>query len=161
MSSDIERPDIRVRLAGPEDAQQLCQLYVELADGRVDALPAGPDEVRRLVEELCTEAGRRLLVAELEDGQLGGTADVTIVTNLTHAGRPWAVVENMIVGSRHRRSGVGRALMDEAVRQARQAGCYKLQLMSGKHRVEAHEFYERVGFERAAEGFRVYFDPVP
>ena len=78
-----------------------------------------------------------------------------MVTNLTHTGRPWAVVENVVVAHVHRRRGVGRALMQEAMAQARRVGCYKVQLTSGKHRAEAHAFYRSLGFEAVAEGFKV------
>jgi ribosomal protein S18 acetylase RimI-like enzyme len=68
------------------------------------------------------------------------------------------VVENMIVDPGRRRTGIGSRLMEEVGRRAVAAGCYKVQLLSRKHRVEAHAFYESVGFEAVAEGFRCYFD---
>ena len=89
---------------------------------------------------------------------MAGTVDVLTVTNLTHGGRPWAVVENVVVAGAHRRRGIGRALMHEAMGQARRAGCYKVQLTSGKHRADAHAFYRSLGFEAVAEGFKAYFD---
>ena len=41
---------------------------------------------------------------------------------------------------------------------ARDAGCCKIQLLSGKPRAEAHAFYRSLGFEAVAEGFKLYFD---
>jgi hypothetical protein len=41
---------------------------------------------------------------------------------------------------------------------ARTAGCCKLQLVSGKPRAEAHEFYRSLGLDAVAEGFKIYFD---
>ena len=82
------------------------------------------------------------------------TADLLIVSNLTHAGDPWAIVENVIVDRAARRGGIGRALMSELLRRCDAAGCYKVQLLSRKHRHEAHAFYRSLGFEPVAEGFR-------
>ena len=33
-----------------------------------------------------------------------------------------------------------------------------MQLLSGKHRTEAHSFYRRAGMSAVAEGFKLYFD---
>jgi ribosomal protein S18 acetylase RimI-like enzyme len=149
---------VEVRPVRVEDAASLHQLYGELADGRADALPAGMDRTREILAGIVSQPARRLLVAEVEGGHLAGTVDVLTVTNLTHTGRPWAVVENVVVAEAHRRRGIGRALMQEAMRHARRVGCYKVQLTSGKHRAEAHAFYRSLGFEAVAEGFKAYFD---
>ena len=68
------------------------------------------------------------------------------------------MAENVIVAAAYRRTGVGRALMQYAIDQARAAGCYKLQLTSGKQRAPAHAFYRSLGLDAIAEGFKIYFD---
>jgi GNAT superfamily N-acetyltransferase len=73
-------------------------------------------------------------------------------------GAPWAILENVFVTGRLRRQGIGRALLDEAIRLAREARSYKLQLLSNKHRTDAHAFYQSLGLTATAEGFRHYFD---
>ena len=57
-----------------------------------------------------------------------------------------------------RGSGVGSAVLEHLLAIARQAGCYKVQLLSGKHRQRAHRFYRAIGFEPVAEGFKLYLD---
>jgi len=147
-----------VRRARVEDANGLHDLYVELAEDRLDALPAGADEIRGLIAELTSDTSRLLLVAEVESGAIAGTVDIVINRNPTHGGRPWAVIENVVVSQALRRHGIGRELMSEALRLARVANCYKVQLHSGKQRSEAHEFYRSLGFNAIAEGFKVYLD---
>lgn len=100
---------------------------------------------------------RQLVVAVL-DGHLVGTADLLVLPNLTHHGKPWALVENVIVTGAARRTGVGRELVEHLIELARAAGCYKVQLLSDKQRVEAHDFYRSLGLDAVAEGFRIYFD---
>jgi GNAT superfamily N-acetyltransferase len=104
-----------------------------------------------------SQSGRTLLVAEDGD-QIIGTADMIIVPNFTHDHRPWAMVENIVVQPERRRSGVARLLLDEVFARARAANCYKVQLMSNQKREEAHSFYDAIGFDPSAQGFRLYLD---
>ena len=80
-----------------------------------------------------------------------------IVPNLSHEGRPWALVENVVVDEQYRRRGIGRLLMNYAVGKAKETGCHKIGLSSDTSRKEAHKFYRSMGFEASAHGFRLYF----
>lgn len=99
--------------------------------------------------------GRGAYVAEL-DGEVVGTVDVLIAPNLTHHAQPWALVENVVVDERARRRGAGRELMLRAIELAREAGCYKVNLISGNNRGPAHAFYRSLGFEAIGHGFKTY-----
>jgi len=46
-------------------------------------------------------------------------------------------------------------MMRHAIDEARRRGCHRVQLTSNKHRVDAHRFYERLGFVRSHEGFKL------
>jgi GNAT superfamily N-acetyltransferase len=107
--------------------------------------------------EMLTDPNRTLLLAVDREEYPVGTADLLVVPNLTYDGSPWAIVENVVVDPAWRGRGVGRALLRHAVRTAEDAGCDKLQLASSNQRVDAHRFYERLGFHRAAVGFRWSF----
>ena len=144
-----------VRSVHPDDVPELLALYVELADG--GHAPADPGTATGVLEEILADPARTLVVATL-DGRLVGTADVLVVANLTHGGAPWAIVENVVVARSSRRQGVGEAVMRRVVELARDAGCYKVQLVSGKRRGQAHLFYESLGFEHVAAGFKLYLD---
>lgn len=147
----------QVRPACLEDAEGLRRLYSELASDRPDALPADEDVTAEVLAGIAQQPHRWLLVAELGAGQIVGTVDLLIVKNLTHGARPWAIVENVVVAESYRRRGIGSALMQDAIRRAKSANCYKLQLVSGKQREPAHHFYRALGLEAVAEGFKVYF----
>lgn len=146
-----------VRHASPSDLGALLPLYDELAGEKLTATPGDLASSEPLLAEILANSSRALIVAVLDE-QLLGTADLLIVANLTHRGKPWAIVENVIVSGTARRTGVGRALMEHLIELAREAGCYKLQLVSGKHRTEAHAFYRSMGLDAVAEGFKIYFD---
>jgi GNAT superfamily N-acetyltransferase len=146
-----------VRRIRPSDLVGLLALYDDLAEGNAARAPAEEATSREVLEAILADPYRQLAVA-VRDGQLVGTADLLVVPNLTHHGKPWAVIENVVVASRLRRTGVGRELVQHLIELARAAGCYKVQLLSGKQRVAAHNFYESVGFQPVAEGFKIYFD---
>jgi GNAT superfamily N-acetyltransferase len=83
---------------------------------------------------------------------------VTVVPNLTRGGRPYAMVENVVTDSGHRREGLGARVVRLAVERARERGCYKVVLLSGAKRIEAHSFYKAIGFDGDSKrGFEIRF----
>ena len=148
---------VSVRPAVLGDSKALIELYAQLAEDRGAARPTrGDDAVSLLASILCQE--NRCLLVAMMGSTVAGTADMLIVDNLTYGGRPWVIVENVVVDQKHRRHGVGRALFGEVFRRAREAHCCKVQLLSLKHRKDAHEFYRSLGFKSLVEGFRLYLD---
>jgi GNAT superfamily N-acetyltransferase len=149
--------NLAIRHASQSDLGELLSLYEELAGAKTTAAPGNRASAEPTLAEILRDQRRTLLVA-IRDGKLVGTADLLVVPNLTHRGDPWAIVENVIVAHTARRTGVGKALMEHLIELARTAGCYKLQLVSGKQRAQAHAFYRSLGLEAVAEGFKIYFD---
>ncbi len=149
--------ELEVREAQLADLDALVELYAELSEGVPSAAPGDLMSSRTALEAILEQSGRHLLVC-LREGEVVGSADVVIVPNVTHRGTPWAIVENVVVALVARRQGIGRALFTRITELARDAGCHKIALLSGKHRPEAHVFYESLGYQAVAEGFKLYFD---
>ena len=150
--------EIVVREAEVTDLDALLELYRELMKGdRASAQPGEATGSRPVLETMLADPDRHLLVASI-DAEVLGTVDLLVATNLTHRHEPWAMIENVVVAARSRRRGIGRALMEHSFGLARRAGCYKVQLMSGMDRGPAHIFYEGVGMEPVAQGFKIYLD---
>ena len=143
-----------VRAATEEDIPRILELYNDLTSTGEQSRPS-LDDVQRVISEIASMPGHELLVAE-EDGVVVGTMVLLIVPNLSHGALPWAIIENVVIDGKYRRRGIGRLLMEYAIKQARKAGCYKVQLLSNKQRHEAHQFYQTLGFETSAYGFRLY-----
>ena len=144
-----------MREAALADLEALLGLYEQLTGPLDEPVPHPLPDPRAAIEQIVADPARSLLVAEL-DGELVGTLDVLIAPNLTHHARPWALVENVVVAARARRRGAGRALMLRAIALAREAGCYKVNLISGNVRTGAHDFYRSLGFEATGKGFKTY-----
>jgi len=154
----VARGPLTIREARPDDLEPLLDLLEELRDGATPGVSwdrAPGERTAAVFHQVLADGRRRFFVAE-EGGELVGTADVVIVPNLTHAARPVAFVENVVVTSGRRGNGIGQALMEEVLRAAEEAGCYKVQFLSNKGRTRAHSFYTRLGFEPSSEGFRRY-----
>lgn len=145
---------IAVRPAVDTDLAAILGLYGEL---HPSDKPLTMPDAERTWREIRAQPGRTTLVA-VRDRLVIGTIDCTVLANLTRGGRSFMLVENVVVGSRFRRAGAGTRLLGEAMAIARAANCYKVQLLSRSDRVDAHAFYESVGFRPAAVGYRVYLN---
>lgn len=97
-------------------------------------------------------------VAEGPGGEIVGTTSLLVSPNLSYNCRPTAFFEPMVVAQAHRRRGVGRLLVQRLLDDARAAGCWKVQVVSHKRHADdgAYAFYESLGFQGEATGFRLY-----
>ena len=62
-------------------------------------------------------------------------------------------VDDLVTTESARSSGVGKMLIEELTRRAREAGCAIIDLDSGVQRLDAHRFYHREGLTIAAHHF--------
>ncbi len=148
-----------IRVATEEDIPRILDLYHELTISlpqvEISRSPSA-DDYRRVFAEICADPRHELFVAE-EKGQVVGTVVLLIVPNLSHGATPWALVENLVVGGKYRRSGLGKLLLEHVIARAKEKGCHRIELCSDKRRKEAHRLYLSVSFEASAYGFRIYF----
>ncbi|MES2519470.1 MAG: GNAT family N-acetyltransferase [Bacteroidota bacterium] len=91
----------------------------------------------------------------LEDDQIVGTFALLIMDNLAHVGTPSGIVEDVVVADEHQGKGIGKQMMEFALERCRQYGCYKMVLSSNLKRIEAHQFYEGLGFEKHGFSYRI------
>ncbi|MFC1920607.1 GNAT family N-acetyltransferase [Chloroflexota bacterium] len=147
-----------IRQANKDDVPRILELYNQLAiGGSQDEMDKSesPGDFYKAFSEIAALPGCELIVAE-ENGEIIGTTMLMIVPNLSHNALPWAAVENVVVDEGYRRKGTGKLMMDYCQARAKEAGCYKIQLLSNKARNEAHRFYLSLGYKASAEGFRLY-----
>ncbi len=142
--------EITVREAGAADLPDILRAYTE----------AGIDGGRSFtVEEACAQMARlsqypsNRIFAAFAGGVFAGTYALILLDKLAKRGAREGIVEDVAVLPAFQRRGVGRAMMEHARAQCRQAGCYKMALSSGVGREAAHRFYEGLGFERHGYSF--------
>jgi len=96
-------------------------------------------------------AGGAEMVAALAEGEVAGVCVFRVSLN-TFSGR-FLYIDDLVADSGGRGKGVGKALMDFAVAEARTRDCAVVQLSSGCQREQAHRFYFREGFTIKTFGF--------
>jgi GNAT superfamily N-acetyltransferase len=146
-----------IREASEADLPQLVALLAQLAPDdpeREDLSSPLPFEYHMAMRRILETPGQHVFVL-VERGKIVGTAALAVVPNVSHRGTPYAIIENVVVDAKVRSKGYGELLMRHAIEEARRAGCYKVALTSNKRRTEAHRFYERLGFVRTHEAFRL------
>jgi len=105
-------------------------------------------------DDIAADPNSTLYVARLGE-RVVGTFQLFVVRQLAHRGGRVAQIESVHVASDVRRRGIGEAMMRFACEEARRHGCHRVQLTSNKRRVDAHRFYERLGFVPSHEGFKL------
>jgi GNAT superfamily N-acetyltransferase len=105
-------------------------------------------------DQITADPRNRLIVAE-EDGQIAGTLQLTLLPGLSRHGMLRAQIEAVRVAAPMRGRGLGRAMIEWAVGQAREQGAGLVQLTSDKRRPGAVRFYESLGFTASHEGLKL------
>lgn len=114
-----------------------------------------PNHPRYLAALAAIDAdpNQRLLVAEYE-GQPAGTLQLTFIPGIARLGESRCLIEAVHIAPNLRSRGLGSQMIRWAIEQARARGCGIVQLTSNKKRVDAHRFYQRLGFAQSHEGFK-------
>jgi ribosomal protein S18 acetylase RimI-like enzyme len=152
--------ELLIREAIEGDLPRLIELTAQLLDDPGEDYARSPEAYDRAFEEICRDPRQTLCVAE-RDGRVVGSLVLVVVPNLGRHGRPYAILENIVVDESERRGGIGEAMVRHAVALAEEAGCYKVALTSRTHRQDAHRFYERLGFHVGSLGFRIDLPRTP
>jgi len=141
---------LQIRQATQRDIASVLDLYAQpgLDDGQV----LSEEAAQEVFAQFSRYPNYRLFVA-LDGDAVVGTYALLVMHNLAHRGMPSAIAEDVVVAADRQGQGVGRHMMAHAVAEARAAGCYKLALSSNRKRVQAHAFYESLGFAQHGLGF--------
>jgi len=140
------RSEIQVREATTEDAAGIQRLAQELAETVGDAPPV-EDAVKKRLQELLETPSARVLVVENER-RVVGAASFWIKPDLAH-GDAIVEVPMLVVAEDHRRTGVGRLLMEEVRNIASENDASLIELVATTANVVAREFYRSLGFVEA------------
>jgi GNAT superfamily N-acetyltransferase len=95
-----------------------------------------------------------LVVAE-SGPDIVATMQLSFIPGLARHGALRAQIEAVRVHEAYRSRGLGAAMLNWAIGEARRRGCALVQLTTDKSRTSAHRFYERLGFVASHEGMKL------
>lgn len=96
-----------------------------------------------------------LLLVATDREQVLATMQLTFLPGLARRGALRAQIEAVRVRHDYRSRGLGAALFEWAIEEARRRNCALVQLTTDKSRADAHRFYKRLGFVASHEGLKL------
>lgn len=133
---------MEIKKAEFDDLTQILALYAQLGKN-----PIPPVLPTALWAQILAQPNHHILAA-WEDGRIVSSCTLSIIFNLTHGGRPYALIENVVTDKDFRGRGLATACLARAREIAEAAGCYKIMLLTGSKKEETLRFYEKAGYNR-------------
>lgn len=130
--------------AKKEDLECLLSLYTQF---KHEPMQQADDRILKIWAEILSNQNHQVIMGRL-DGEVISSCVITIIANLTHQARPYALVENVITDEKHRGKGYAIRVLDYAKEIALKHNCYKIMLMTGSKQESTLKFYERAGYNR-------------
>ena len=131
----------------------LVRLLADDPLGR-DRETADPAPYRRAFALIDADPAQLLVVA-VDGADVVGTMQLSFIRGLSRQGALVAQVEAVRVRAGDRNRGLGAAMIGWAVQESSRRGCGLVQLTTDKSRVDAHRFYERLGFVASHQGMKL------
>ncbi len=116
-----------------------------------ESLPAVYYEAFHAIE---SQNGNQIILA-VENETVIGCLQLTIIPGLARKGMKRAQIEGVRVDRNYRGKAVGENLFKEAIAIAQSEKCGLVQLTTDKQRVDAHRFYDKLGFYASHEGMKL------
>ena len=141
---------MRIRAARGDDFDAVTGLLETL--GRARVTDSNRADCFAIFEAQVIDPDSHHMVCEDNDGEVVGFCSLHFRPRLNRTTLE-AWVPDLIVVESLRMRGIGRALLEEAERRARQRGCHGLTLESGYRRAEAHHLYRELHMRDMGKSF--------
>lgn len=142
-----------VRRAKPDDLPAIVALLTDDVLGR-NRESGEQDAYRAAFDEISADSNQFLAVVEGEESTPIATMQLTLIPGLSRGAAKRLQIESVRVASSARDSGLGTALFRWAEDHARAHGATLLQLTTDKQRVDAHRFYDQLGYVASHVGYK-------
>ena len=143
---------LNVRLASADDRDEVMRLarglLIELGGN-----PAPAEELHWLFNELVANSGTGFAVIAEEDGAAIAVCTASFQKAIRKAGK-YCILQEMFVEPETQSTGVGKAVIDFALRHAVDSGCQVVELGTPRDGQRPIRFYERSGFENIGARMR-------
>jgi GNAT superfamily N-acetyltransferase len=147
---------LEIRSAGLEDVNAIVRMLADdfLGSQRERYEDPLPESYIKAFREIDADPNNELIVAEL-DGEVIGTLQLTYTPSISFQGSKRCTVESVRVDEKFRGQGIGREMMLWAIERAKERACVSMQLTTNNDRVDAHRFYESLGFSKSHIGMKL------
>ncbi len=135
---------IKIRNLIIEDLYGLVMLLEQLWIGKL----IDKDGVKKVIEK-GLKSDNQIYICATDDEKIIGYCSLTVKNNLWMTAN-LGNVDELVVDNDYRNRGVGKLLMNEIEKIAKEYDCRRLELDSAFHRIIAHDFYNKLGFEKRA-----------
>ncbi|MEX0963924.1 MAG: GNAT family N-acetyltransferase [Pseudohongiellaceae bacterium] len=115
------------------------------------------NDIRGIYSKINAAGGA--VLAAYRGSKIVGTCTLNVCANLSWSGRPYGVIENLIVTKDERSRGIGKSLLLFARRLAESKNCYKVTLMTKEKGSDSDSFYRSVGFSSDEIGYQRLSNP--
>lgn len=140
------------RIANEKDLNGIIKLYKILNS---EDSELSNDIAIKIWKNIISSENFKYFVA-IENDEIISSCNISIIPNLTRNGKSFGIIENVITNESYRKKGIGTKVIQMAIEFAKESNCYKIVLLSSKKRVEAHSFYEKLGFNKNSKiGFEM------
>lgn len=148
--------DAAFRAARRDDVPAIVALLAADSIGATRESTDGPtpDTYFDAFDAIEADPNNELFVVD-RGGAVVGCLQLTYIPGLSRGGMTRALIEAVRVAESERGHGLGRRLFEWAIERARARGCGLVQLTTDKKRVDAHRFYESLGFVASHEGMKL------
>ena len=148
--------DLVFRRAASSDLAALVAMLADDMLGRQREDTSEPVAAcyRQAFDAINADPNQLLVVAEL-DGTVVGMLQISFMPGLSRQGAWRAEIESVRVSGQARGLGLGRRLMQWAIEQCCARHCQIVQLTSDLKRVDAHRFYDQLGFSASHKGYKM------
>ena len=135
-------------IAEPGDVPQLVELLRILFTQEAELEP-DPAKQRRALELILADAPRARIYVARDGARIISMAALHFTTSTAEGGRV-AWFEDCIVRPEHRRKGIGKALLEYVIAQARAEGARRVTLLTDGDNASAQALYRQSGFRDSA-----------
>ncbi|NOR61118.1 MAG: GNAT family N-acetyltransferase [Rhodobacteraceae bacterium] len=142
---------LQIRDAALDDLPELLALYKHLIPEEKPLSEGAAAENFRSLQKLD---GSTIFIGIKSDA-IVTSCTLVIIPNLTRAGAPYALIENVVTHTKYRKHGFGQAILEAAIERAWKRGCYKTMLLAGSKTPAILRFYKSAGFSQSKTGFQI------
>lgn len=149
---------MKFRKALKKDVVSIIRMIADdkLGSQREDFKIPLPAKYYNAFERIDSDPNQELIIVENENLEVIGTMQLSFIQYLTYQGGIRVQIEAVRIRKDKRGTGLGKKMMEWAIKRAIECEAHLLQLTTDKKRPKAIEFYQKLGFLPTHEGMKLH-----